>query len=157
MTCDINWLYKRTDMATLIIDGYNAIRRIERFLAAEKGGLEAGRDALLMALEAYGAATGMEIIVVFDGGGRPAGDEALGRATSFAGVDVIYSGRGQSADFEIDRILKTYAKERKQNPYDLILVTDDFGIRDDAMGCGAFVASPDDLDRAMMEGRALPY
>ncbi len=145
-------------MATLIVDGYNAIRRIERFLAEEnEGGLEAGRDALLMALEAYGATTGMEITVVFDGGGRPASDGDVGRAARFAGVDVIYSRRGQSADFEIDRRLKIYAKERKQHPYDLILVTDDLGIRDDAMGCGAFVASPSDLERAMMEGRALPY
>ena len=144
-------------MARLLVDGYNAIRRIERLLEAELGGLEAGRDALLLALEEYGAATGMEITVVFDAGGRPPEGDALQSRERFAGVDVIYSRRGQSADFEIERMLDDYSKERKESPYDLILVTDDLGLKDAAIGCGAFVASPRELERAMDESCPLPY
>jgi len=144
-------------MTHLLIDGYNVIRRIDRFLEAEREGLRAGREALLMELEAYGAATGLAITVVFDGGGRPAGDDSLEGRERFAGVDVVYSGRGRSADFEIHLMLMEHARERTKDPHDLVLITDDFGLRDEAMGLGAFVSSPARLDEAMRSGGKLPY
>ena len=139
------------------MDGYNVIRRIERFIQAEEKSLEDGRFALLIALEEYGAKTGFEITVVFDAGSRPPDDADLGGRERFAGIDVVFSERGRSADFEIERLIERYSKERLEDPCDLILVTDDIGLRDCATGSGAFASSPAELDRAMLEGRALPY
>ncbi|MBN1282460.1 MAG: NYN domain-containing protein [Proteobacteria bacterium] len=144
-------------MARLIVDGYNVIRRIDRFLSAEEKGLEEGRFALLLALEEYGAKTGFDITVVFDGGARPPDHDSPGGTDRFAGVDVIFSERGKTADFEIERLLRRHARQRLEDPCDVILVTDDMGIRDCAIGSGAFVASPGELDRAMEAGVKLAY
>ncbi len=148
-------------MAHIIVDGYNMIRRLHRFLLAESAGLSAGREALLMALEEFGARHGHAITVVFDGAGRPLfGDAGLPSYERFAGVDVVFSGRGQSADEVISKLI---ALERKQGlsgdapPHDLLLVTDDFGLRDEAIRRGAFVRSPVELLEAMEGRRQLAY
>lgn len=148
-------------MAHIIVDGYNMIRRLHRFLLAESAGLAAGRDALLMALEEFGAQYGHAITVVFDGAGRPLfGDAELPSYERFAGIDVLFSGRGQSADEVISKLI---ALERKQScsgespPNDLLLITDDFGLRDEAIACGAFVRSPTEFLEAMEGRRPLAY
>lgn len=144
-------------MARIIVDGYNAIRRIPRLTEAEAEGLAQGRFALLMALEEYGARTGFEITVVFDGSGRPADDHALESRERFAGIDVIYSEKGRSADMEIERLLMQYARERLENPCDLLLITDDNDLRDHALHFGAFSVSQDELAAAMESGRRISY
>lgn len=143
-------------MARIIVDGYNAIRRIPRLIEAEAGGLENGRFALLLALEEYGAKTGFDITVVFDAGGRTS-DEALGGTEKFAGVDVIYSGMGESADMEIERLLVRHAEERLEDPCDLILVTDDLDLKDEALHSGAFCVSQTKLAAAMKSGTKISY
>ena len=124
-------------MAHIIVDGYNMIRRLHRFLLAESSGLSTGRDALLMALEEFGARRGHAITVVFDGAGRPVFDDArLPSFERFAGIDVVFSGRGQSADEVISKLI---ALERERGasgdgaPCDLLLVTDDVELRDEAI------------------------
>lgn len=148
-------------MAHIIVDGYNMIRRLHRFLLAESAGLSTGRDALLLALEEFGARHGHAITVVFDGAGRPLFDDArLPSYERFAGIDVVFSGRGQTADEVISRLV---ALEREQcrsgecEPHDLLLITDDFGLRDEAAGSGAFVRSPVELLEAMEGRRPLAY
>jgi len=143
-------------MTRIIVDGYNAIRRIPRLIEAESEGLEQGRVALLMALEEYGSKTGFDITVVFDAGGRPA-DDALGGMEKFAGVDVIYSERGRSADMEIERILQEHARERFEDPCDLILATDDLSLKDEALHSGAFCVSQIELAAAMKSGKRISY
>ena len=149
-------------MPHLIIDGYNFIRRIPTFLAAEDEGLEEGRYALLLALEEYAAMQGYRVTVVFDAGARPGHmDEGYPREEKFAGIDIIFSERGQSADTAIIKLLHEIGKERKEGrayPDDgEIVVTDDFGIRDDALENGAFVKSTEDLFRAMEKKERLSY
>jgi predicted RNA-binding protein with PIN domain len=141
-------------MPHLIIDGYNFIRRVPRFVEAEREGLQSGRYALLLALEEYAARWGYRVTVVFDGGSRPAHmDAEFPREDKFAGIDIIYSERGQSADTAIVRFLESQRKARERgeaHPDDGdIVITDDFGIRDDALGCGAFVKSTEELFEAI--------
>ncbi len=149
-------------MPHLIVDGYNFIRRVPRFLAAEGEGLEEGRYAFLLALEEYAAMLGYRVTVVFDAGARPEHmDEGFPREEKFAGIDIVFSERGQSADTAIVKLLHKIREERKEGrayPDDgEIVVTDDFGIRDDVLEKGAFVKSTDDLFRAMEEKERLSY
>ena len=149
-------------MPHIIVDGYNFIRRIPHFVEAEREGLESGRYALLIALEEYASRWGYRVTVVFDGGSRPAHmDEDLPREDKFAGIDIIYSERGQSADTAIVSFLEASRRAREQGIADPdesdIVITDDFGIRDEALGCGAFVKSTQELFEAMEEEKRLGF
>lgn len=99
-------------MREILIDGYNLIRQSERLSEQERrGGLEAGRTALVRALSAYRAATGDRVTVVFDG------DEGVGvgigtGARRQEGVSVIFSRPPESADDVIvARIRKSHGKK----------------------------------------------
>ncbi len=149
-------------MPHIIIDGYNFIRRVPRFLKAEGEGLEEGRYALLAALEEYAAGCGYRVTVVFDGGARPAHIDAdFPREDKFAGIDIVYSDRGQSADTAIAEMLVSLGKERRDGsayPGDgEIVVTDDLGIRDEAIEKGAFVKSTEELMEAMEQKKRLAF
>jgi len=149
-------------MPHLIVDGYNFIRRVPRFLKAEGEGLEEGRYALLIALEEYAAAQGYRVTVVFDAGTRPIHmEEEFQREERFAGIDIVFSKRGESADTAIVNLLGRMRAERREGmayPDDgEIVVTDDFGIRDEALEKGAFVKSPEDLFLAMEKKEKLSY
>lgn len=141
-----------------MIDGYNMIRRIPHFKMVEREGLESGRDALLLELERYGAAHGYSITVVFDGSGRPSPESGpLPHRESFAGIDVVFSEKGQTADDAMILMVGELRSNRLENPVDIVVVSDDYGIRDAAILEGAFVRSPWDLFGAMKEGRPLFY
>ncbi len=150
-------------MALLLIDGYNAIRRIPRFRRVEGGGLASGREAFLMALEEYAAASGHAAIVVFDGAGRPAGDAALSTHETFAGVDVLFSKRGQSADTMLADLLRRLRAGEVEGyahagaPGEIIVISDDIEVRDAAFALGGFARSPDMLDEAMRGVREITY
>ena len=85
---------KRGGMREIWIDGYNLIRQSERLSTQEqKGGLAAGRDALIRLLAAYRTATGDRVTVVFDG------DDGHQPGTSRPqGIGVIFSQPPASAD-----------------------------------------------------------
>jgi len=146
-------------MPFIIVDGYNMIRRVPRFLRAERKSLEEGREVLLMALEDYGAVTGDRITVVFDGGGRPFLESGeLPLRDSFAGIDIVFSKRGQLADMEILKIVReSKAAARHGDFQDLIVISDDIQLGDEVRAFGAFVLSPEKLDIAMTGKRRLSY
>jgi predicted RNA-binding protein with PIN domain len=149
-------------MPHIIVDGYNCIRRIPRFLSAESRGLESGRYALLIALEDYAARHGYEVTVVFDGANRSASFHAdVPRQDTFAGIDILFSGRGQSADAAIIELVQTIRREIEAGERTPgggeIVVTDDFGIRDEVIELGAFVKSTAELFAAMESGERLLY
>lgn len=88
-------------MATLILDGYNVIRALDRYRSA--GDFSGARELLINdALKAAGW-TGRQVIVVFDAPGSP----EPGRMESRAGgaVRVLYTAPGESADDAIERLL----------------------------------------------------
>ncbi|MFA4875475.1 MAG: NYN domain-containing protein [bacterium] len=149
-------------MPHIIVDGYNIIRRAPRFLFAEQEGLESGRYALLLELEQYSALYGYRVTVVFDGGGRPPHlGPSVSRSERFAGIDIIFSDRGESADEAIIRLIKEQKEERKTGGRACddgeIVITDDFDLRDEAIENGAFVKFTDELLEAMKEKRRLAF
>ena len=91
-------------MREILIDGYNLIRQSERLAEQERrGGLEAGRTALIRALSAYRAVTGDRVLVVFDG------DEGIGfvpGASRQEGIGVVFSRLPESADDVIEAHLR---------------------------------------------------
>jgi hypothetical protein len=90
----------------LIIDGYNLLA-----LTGTTGGLphsDDAREALLRDLAAYRHRKGHAVTVVFDGWQR--GQLIEGREHR-AGVEVIYSKRGERADQVIERLSAEYGTD----------------------------------------------
>ncbi|MBH0182426.1 MAG: hypothetical protein HP490_12345 [Nitrospira sp.] len=85
----------------LIIDGYNVLGR----LGALSGHIESARESLLRELAAYRHRKNHPITVVFDGWQQ--GQSMEGREHR-AGVEVIYSKRGERADQVIQRLAREY-------------------------------------------------
>ncbi len=147
----------------MIVDGYNAIRRIGRFKEAElSGGISAGREALLMELDNFGGVSGIHVVAVFDGGGNPEGCSFAASFEHFSGVDVYYSRRGISADYEIislarDIISKNSYRGAEIELEHLLVVSDDLMIKDEIRELGGFALSTDALDEAMKSGRVPSY
>lgn len=78
----------------MIVDGYNFIGRDKGL----RGDLEKKRRELIERLSAYRQVKGFPVTVVFDGGDFGEAREMWG------GVEVIFSGKGTSADEVIGRI-----------------------------------------------------
>ncbi len=111
--------------AHLIIDGYNLLGGSE----IRSGHLESSREMLLHDLAAYRHRKRHLITVVFDGWQQ-------GRSTEQrehrAGLQVIYSRRGERADQVIQRLAREYGS-------DCAVVSSDHEIINAAKACGAFV------------------
>lgn len=87
----------------LIIDGYNLLG--SRGRAGWRGGSEMAREDLLRRLGAYRHRKGHAVTVVFDGWRSGSGSE---QHEHRAGVEVIYSRRGETADDVIGRLATHY-------------------------------------------------
>lgn len=113
-------------MAThLIIDGYNLLGR----MGTLSGPMESARESLLQALAAYRHRKNHPITVVFDGWqqGQP-----LEQREHRAGVQVIYSKKGERADQVIQRLAREYGA-------DSAVVSSDLEVARSARASGAFV------------------
>lgn len=109
----------------LIIDGYNLLGRIGLF--SEQS--ETMREALLQALGGYRHKKNHPITVVFDGWQQGHPTE---RHEHRAGVQVIYSKRGERADQVIQRLARDYGS-------DCAVVSSDQEVARSARVSGAFV------------------
>ena len=140
----------------LIVDGYNVIRNNERYahlgIDYESGeGWNKARERLIndaaqLAQEHYERCT-----VVFDAAGNP---DSTGVPVRKAGIDVIFSPAGVSADSVIERL----AHDARENGFEVVVVSSDFTIQATVFGGGvaslsslAFTADSDVED----ERRAL--
>lgn len=81
----------------LIIDGYNFIGRQKGL----RGDLEGKRARLIEQLTAYRRIKKLPVTVVFDGSGT-------GAAERSGGIEVIFSGQGESADDVIIRMAENF-------------------------------------------------
>ncbi len=118
----------------LIVDGYNVIRNNERYAGLgidyESGsGWNKAREALIndaaqLAQESY-----ERCAVVFDGAGNP---ESTGEPTRVAGIDVIFSPAGKTADTVIERI----AHDARENGLEVVVVSSDLTIQTTVFGGG---------------------
>jgi len=111
----------------IIVDGYNLIRQSDVLRIHERQSLEAGRKALVHLLTGYRKIRGYRITVVFDGWLSGAPQEERDRE---AGIDIIYSRRGEKAD----EVIKRLARQRTD---ETIIVTSDRPVMDAAIRAGA--------------------
>ena len=111
----------------LIIDGYNLLSAGGRL----SGPLESARERLLRDLASYRHRKNHHITVVFDGWQQGQPSE---QREHRAGVQVIYSKRGERADQVIQRLAREYG-------LDCAVVSSDHEIVNAARAHGAFVMS----------------
>ncbi len=111
----------------IIVDGYNLIRQSDVLRLHERQSLEAGRKALVHLLAGYRKTRGHRITVVFDGWLSGPPQEERDRE---AGIDIIYSRRGEKAD----EVIKRLARQRTD---ETIIVTSDRPVMDAAIRAGA--------------------
>ncbi|HEV8540406.1 MAG TPA: NYN domain-containing protein [Nitrospiraceae bacterium] len=115
-------------MAThLIIDGYNLLGVRAAFVGGAD--LEAARERLLRDLMAYRQRKGHTVTVVFDGWQQGLASE---RREHRAGVEVVFSRRGERADQVIQRLAQEFGR-------DCAVVSSDREVGDFARAQGAFV------------------
>ena len=118
----------------LIIDGYNVIRNNNRYaglgLDYESGrGWNKAREALINDAAHFAQDSYERCVVVFDGGGNP---ESSGQPAIEAGIEVIFSPTGVSADAVIERL----AHDAREQGLEAVVVSSDFAIQSTVYGGG---------------------
>lgn len=136
-------------MAThLIIDGYNLLALAG---GAARLGSEEARESLLRDLARYRQRKGHPITIVFDGWQQGSATE---RREHRAGLEVLYSRRGEKADQVIQRMVDEFGRE-------CAVVSSDREVGDYAKSRGAFVLDSREfvqrLNAAPAYGSPLPY
>ena len=131
----------------LIIDGYNILGLTGRL----SNRLESAREDLLRTLASYRHRTRHPVTIVFDGWqqGQP-----MEQREHRAGVEVIYSKRGEKADQVIQRLVREYGS-------DCAVVSSDHEIVNVARSHRAFVMGAQEfagkLSRPASSVGAVPY
>ena len=129
----------------IVIDGYNLIRRSPLLAPLDRRDLGEGREALLAALVAYRRLKGHRITLVFDG--RERGGVSV-QVAPVAGVQVVFSSRGERADEVILRLVQ-------KAPGGSVVVTSDRALALAIGRTGAVVFSAEEfeerLERALRE------
>ena len=127
----------------LLIDGYNYIGRTSLAGMLGSAGTEIARDYLLNQLVEYRSEKHAKITVVFD---AYAGVHLARSRTNYKGIEVIYSGRDETADDVIRQMIKSH-------PSGLVVVSSDRAIIDDAKRHGVVFMVPGRLE-ASLSGEA---
>ena len=113
----------------LIVDGYNVLRSSELYTMIEEDGYEDysqdpfnnAREALINDVAVF-AHRRYKATVVFDGAGNPA---STGQRREVAGVGVIFSAAGTSADSTIEELARTAAAAGRK----VLVITSDATIQ----------------------------
>src|SRR5215831_1205330 len=113
---------------TILIDGYNVIRRTPGLAAAERGSLAAGRQALIELVAQRYRQTPHTTMIVFDGDGPREMAEPLPRCRG----RVVYTQAGTSADAVIARL----AADAAQVGGAPTVISDDWEVRASAEDSG---------------------
>ena len=123
----------------LIIDGYNLLGARGKLSPKHHPDMESLREELLRELSLYGTKTAHAVSVVFDGWQQGMGSE---HHEHRAGVQVLYSRRGEQADQVIQRLARQYGA-------DCAVVSSDREVMDHARAQGAFIMRADEFDRQL--------
>lgn len=119
----------------LVIDAYNYIMRTS--LAGAD--IEASRDLLLEQLAEYRKLKAMRVTAVFD---AARGLHLARSRTNYKGIEVIYSGRNETADDVILEMIRS-------KPAGLVVVSSDRALIDEAKRCGVTFMVPTRLEAAL--------
>ncbi len=120
-------------LVRILVDGYSLLHNWPELAPGRARHSEAARDALVEMLTQYHDVTGEPVTVFFDGAGAPPNTPK--RANSH-GVEVLFSGAGQTADDLIER-----AAHRFQAYGEVLVVTDDRAERETVSGFGGLTSS----------------
>ena len=128
-------------MRYLLVDGHSVIFAWPdlRKLHARHGAV--ARNELVKRLTAYQDASGVRVVAVFDGKGERATE-----ASDPGGIQIFYSGAGQTADEIVERLVAKYAPK-----HDMTVATDDSMERQTAETFGAITVSTEHLRALLSE------
>ena len=119
----------------IVVDGYNfifTVPELEKHVKVKH--IEPMRDHIISLFSKYKEKKRYDVIIVFDGNYTEAN---LPKKQTHAGITVIYSKPGISADTEIKNITSLC-----QNPKDVVIVTFDNDILRHVRKCGCKVIEP---------------
>ncbi|MEW6727149.1 NYN domain-containing protein [Desulforudis sp. 1088] len=116
----------------LLVDGYNVLFNWPE--TGKSADLDHARARLVLLLVNYAGLTGQEVIVVFDAHRVPGG---IAHSEKVAGVEVIFTAEGETADAVIERLCGRLAKEGTVR-----VVTADWAEQRIAFGQGAYRMPP---------------
>ncbi len=118
----------------LIVDGYNVIRNNPRYQALGidyegKSAWNKARETLITDTAMLAKADYEKATIVFDGAGNPA---STGQPQNHAGVTVIFSPHGKTADTVIEKL----AHDARERGLEVTVVSSDFSIQTTVFGGG---------------------
>ncbi len=124
---------------TYYVDGYNVLHKssLLRPLALED--FEAARDALIDKVALFCVGSGKRAVIVFDGRGRHQPQNAP-PPPGVSGLEIVYSPANLSADAVIERMVY-----KAGNRLDIVVVSNDRGLREVCRGMGALVMEADNF------------
>ena len=102
-------------MKYLIVDGHSAVFAWPELRRQHGQRTGAARDALVKMLTEYQDASGVRVVVVLDGKGA-----GTAETSEPGGIQIFYSGSGQTADEIVERLVAKYGHE-----HEISVATDD--------------------------------
>ena len=117
----------------LLVDGYNVINAWKEFAGLREENLEHAREILIGYIAEYAAFKGYHATVIFDA--QEVQTEAS--LTRQAGVDVVFTDEGETADSWIERRTYELAREHAK----VFVVTSDYAEQLHVLGVGAYRVS----------------
>ncbi len=127
-------------MRVLIVDGHSMIFAWPEMLKMHTQRRVLARDAMVKTLTAFQDYSGVHVVVVFDGKGLKSSE-----ATEPGGIQIFYSGDGQTADDIIERLVAGYGRT-----HEITVATNDRLEQQTVTTFGALAISSDGL-RDMLE------
>ena len=131
-------------MRYLIVDGHSVIFAWPELRAQHGRRSGAARDELVRQLTAYQDASGIRVVAVFDGKGVKPNE-----ATEPGGIQIFYSGAGQTADEIVERLVAKYASR-----HEITVATSDLMEQQTATSFGALVVSAEGLRPWLADAQA---
>ncbi len=122
-------------LVRVLVDGYSLLHAWPELAEGRPRYSAAARDELVQMLGQYADASGIPVTVVFDGS-RPRGGPQ--QSESHAGVEILFSRSGQTADQIIERVT------HRMKPFgEALAITDDHAERDTVISLGGLAMSCD--------------
>jgi hypothetical protein len=125
----------------LIVDGHSMIFQWPQLRAMHDRKTATAREQLVTLLTRYHDASDYHVAVVFDGRGPKANEQE-----NPGGIQIFYSGAGQTADSVIERLVAKYAKI-----FDVVVATDDYLERTTVESFGGDWTSSESLARDLIQ------
>lgn len=134
---------------TLIIDGYNVIGAWPDFIGSLN--LQESREKLIAILCDYAGYSGDKVILVFD---AYAGENPRRAIEDVAGIEVVYTKAGETADHYIERLVNDICRNLSRQ-IEVRVATSDAIEQSIIMGRGAARISSPELRQLVMQTRTV--